>query len=304
MSGKCADCDVFCTFKDPPKNPGDIFGYPCDWYTIIRCKKCSNIGSSEVRAISSQSRSIPYICKECAPKIKNLFEIGTRVTLLEEQIQEVQAATKVVPDLMASLKCLGDDIKSIKQSFHTSFAELKTELTSVKLSLEQHRPHSSESSDMDTLLTEINDRAERANNIIVHNVSESNSNMIRDRIEEDKGKVMEMLVSINKEAAGADIVKVVRLGKQVDNRTRPLKVIFSNNKIAKDVLKAANISSVHAFKVKSDLTPLQRKCWTKVFEELDRRRSDGEENLTVKYRNNMPYITTNKNVKNHRKNLK
>lgn len=294
MSGTCSDCNQQCTFKDPPKNPGDVFGFPCDWCRLVRCKKCANIGSSEVRAIAAVSRSIPYICKVCAPKLKNLFEVEKRVETLEQQIHEIRHETKKVVDFMDSMRSICDEIKSIKASFSSSFSELKTEITAVKTSLlntdKQQNPVSDQSS-MDTFLTEVNERADRANNIIIYNIPESNSNEIQTRIEDDQQKISDLLAILNKDLAAEKILKVLRLGKKNENRPRPLKVVFSDSRVAKEVLVSGNkMANRHAYKIKNDLTVMQRDCISRVVTELNRRKAEGEENLILKYRNNMPFI--------------
>lgn len=298
MSGICSSCDQLCTFKDPPKNPGDIFGFPCDWCKSIKCKNCAKFGASEVRAIATVSRSIPYICKDCSPKLKNLFDVEARMTALEQQIEVIKLETKNVSGFFQNMEILGEDIKAIRSSFTSSFEELKTEISSLKSSVtHQHRPSPSHSTspsvpnNMDALLSEVNDRALRANNVIVYNVPEPNSQMIRDRIQEDHQKITDLLLAINTDSASGKLSKVIRLGKPRENFLRPLKVVFTDSGTAKEVLiSASKASTRHTYKVKNDLTVMQRECIRKLVVELSRRRNAGEKNLTLRFKNDMPYI--------------
>lgn len=291
MSGVCAECNAQCSFRDPPKNPGDVFGFPCDWCKVVRCKRCSNIGSSEVRAISASSRTIPYICKECAPKLSRIFEIEARVASLENEIRVVQEETKNFATFVETMKTLCEEVKSIKVSFQSSFNELKSEISSVTSSVAMKMSGSSmDGPDIDSVIAEMNDRAERARNIIVHNIEESSSDLIRERIDDDRRKLKELMSLVNKESSMESVVKVVRLGRRSDNKSRPLKVIFSDSGAAMAVLRAANSSTDHACKVNRDLTLSQREYRKKIIEELVGRREAGEDNLALKYRNGIPFI--------------
>ena len=298
MAGTCSVCDQQCTFKDPPKNPGEIFGFPCDWCKLIKCKNCAKISANEVRAIATLSRSIPYICKDCAPKLKSLFDMEARVSSLEQQIILVKEETKYMSDFLENLKSLSEDINSIKDSLKSSFNELKTEICAVKTTnIQQHPPPldslPSMPPSMNSFMSEINDRALRANNIMVYNVPESNCDRIHDKIQEDRQRITEMLVSLNKQPASERMKKVVRVGKRGDNHIRPIKVVFSDSTIVKEILKSGkNFSESHVYKIKSDLTLMQRECIKKLISELNKRKQEGEDNLTIKYKDNVPYIAT------------
>ncbi|KAF5283665.1 hypothetical protein FQR65_LT13789 [Abscondita terminalis] len=84
-------------------------------------------------------------------------------------------------------------------------------------------------------------------------------------------------------------VKLIRLGK-VSSKRRPIKVCFADKDSAIIVLKAVRTMGTGNIKFSSDRTQSQRDYLKSLYEELHRRKSEGETNLLIKYVNGNPFV--------------
>lgn len=135
------------------------------------------------------------------------------------------------------------------------------------------------------LIQESVERALRAPNVILYNVPEDNE--ITDAI-----LANDILECIDPSA----IVSpdgVSRLGKPTQNKVRPLKLCFNRVETARLVLtkrsalKNSKFSNVY---VNSDKTKLQQEYFRNIQLELKTRRENGENNIKIKFLNNVPRI--------------
>lgn len=93
-----------------------------------------------------------------------------------------------------------------------------------------------------------------------------------------------------------NITKVFRFGKQNKNGNRPVKVVLGAAHEVFTVIKNKHrISRDREIFIHVDQTPNQRKALESLRNELLRRQSNGEHDLTIKYLNNVPKII----AKNH-----
>jgi hypothetical protein len=121
----------------------------------------------------------------------------------------------------------------------------------------------------------MSERKKRKNNTIVFRVPEPTTNVKLDRINADLRVVKEIGAHIDINIKDDDIVRVIRLGKKVDNnnsegenthitRSRPLLITFSNESVKKTLLQ--NVSKLRditgelaAVSVDHDMTPKERR---------------------------------------------
>lgn len=145
--------------------------------------------------------------------------------------------------------------------------------------------------DLETIISEISDRKKRSKNVIMFGVPESPPDVDSEtRRKQDQESVKEALANITQSESP---IAVLRLGKQLNQAPRPLKLVFSSRTQAVRILK--NARNLHrGIKIKNDLTPYQREYLIKLREELDERTKRGESNLTIKYVNNAPKIIQQK----------
>jgi hypothetical protein len=137
-------------------------------------------------------------------------------------------------------------------------------------------------------VNEMEERRDRAKNIIIMNVPESISKNQEQKLKHDNNEVTNIISAFD--GINTEKINVLRLGKEVAGRTRPIKVslgsaneaklIIQNNRLLKDGLR-----------IKADLTFAQREQMRSLWSEVEERRTEGEDNLTVKFFNGVPKIT-------------
>lgn len=139
----------------------------------------------------------------------------------------------------------------------------------------------------ESLFNEFHDRAQRAKNIIIHEIPESNSQDTRVRINHDLEQVAEILGKLD---VSTRDFKAIRLGRP-GNKIRPLKVLFNNENVASSCLKNRRLLR-DSIRLNADLTIMQRDQIRKAYAELDQRKQKGEKNLNVKFIKGIPKVVT------------
>lgn len=150
------------------------------------------------------------------------------------------------------------------------------------------------SSEPNKFFAEIADRNQRAKNIIIHNLPESSSVNPEERIQHDKTQAAQVLsrLEIDPELN----FKIIRIGKKV-NEARPAKLIFPNSVVVSQCMKNKRKLLGTSFRIAADRTPLQRKQIKDIYNELNRRKENGEPDLIIRYLKGEPFITrAKKNV--------
>ena len=120
-------------------------------------------------------------------------------------------------------------------------------------------------------LTEMRNRQQKEKNLVIYNLEEPDTNIKRDRIEEDKKKIVEIASEILdiKNLKKDDLVRAERLGEKKENR-RPLLLEFKEEKKRSLVLrKAAKLkdSDYQHISIAYDMTPQEREQLKKMREE-------------------------------------
>lgn len=163
--------------------------------------------------------------------------------------------------------------------------ELKTEVDALRTS----QP----AVNVEAIIDEIEERNRRASNVIMFGVPELHADgdeptSVEARKIFDQEQVEKALASLPEPVAP---VALIRLGKpQPGSGPRPIKLVLPNRKAAIQVLK--NGKKLRGVTAKNDLTPCQRDHLKNLRRELTQRIEKGEDNLTIRYVNNKPIITT------------
>ena len=134
---------------------------------------------------------------------------------------------------------------------------------------------------------EVQERSIRSKNLMIFNIVENTSSDTKVRVNYDKTHVDGLLTKLEAQEFGE--FKVVRVGKSGE-RPRPIKVIFSDSRAVSHCLKMKYKIRESDVMIKPDLTVMQRRHIKSLYEELDRRKNAGENNIGVRYRNGNPYI--------------
>jgi len=115
-----------------------------------------------------------------------------------------------------------------------------------------------------------------------------------DRLAHDSNLVNVVIKVINSDNNITKPLKVVRLGKHDQNKTRPIKAAFSSAADVFDILKSKKklLSSQppSTIRISSDRTLFQRNFMKKLRDELESRKNNGEEYLIIKYVKGSPEI--------------
>lgn len=181
-------------------------------------------------------------CKSMFPTLENIAgavhdiqnKHDQRMKTLEDRMDKLETATK-------------DEIKS-------SIVDMKSDiLDSLKVDLD---------SIVDKRNRELEDRKRRELNITVFNLEEHSNQTGLENKAQDEEDIRRICSSIGVEEV--EIVTFYRLGKKIQNKTRPIKIILSNKAQRKAILNnAKHISSKAAPEFRrvifgKDLTPIQR----------------------------------------------
>jgi hypothetical protein len=138
------------------------------------------------------------------------------------------------------------------------------------------------------------ERMIRSKNVIIYGVPES-SGTTEQRQTKDATEIRKIISAITPEAIPQ---KIIRIGKPNSPNTRPLKVSLSNDLIAKEVLrnknKLINSDLSRSISISDDKTPKQLEYLKNLRTELQLRRDNGEDNITIKYMKGIPSIIESK----------
>lgn len=232
----------------------------CDSCHIVMhpLEACTGLNASELRAVVIQKRTMLYFCKTCREAFKN------------------------VPALLHQI------------------GELKNELELLKKELETVKKHKCNHGDSEIsteeIVNEIQERANRSRNFIIYNVKESGSDVLSERIEDDKKVVLEVFETLNITSSSGDknkVEKVLRIGRKSVGSCRPIKVICADPSCVKEVLKAKK-KLVHSdYKINSDQTRIQREQYKKALAELQLKNEGNDKSFVIRYINGSPKVIKN-----------
>lgn len=179
--------------------------------------------------------------------------------------------------------------------------ELKQLILNLTTEVEQLKNKQSNSSltELDCEITEdiiaeILDRQNRAKNIVILNIKEPIGNSRSERSLLDKNSVEKVLSNFE---INIENLNFFRLGKYVENKHRPIKVILKSKEDALSVLKNKHKINVPGILIFGDQTLNQQKYFKKVKEQLHQLIRNGEVNKAIKYINGKPCIVDKNSLK-------
>lgn len=214
---------------------------------------CSELSASEIKCMQLKKRILRFLCTDCN---KGLL---------------------LIPSLVRSIEELKVDIENLKlKCINTSNANSGQPLKVNEIAPEE-------------IISEMLERQKRANNIMIANLNEPNSNT------EDLTSVKSLLKEIN---VDVDDIKVTRIGKPNKQRPRLLKVILKNPEDAITVLKSKRNIKETNIKIFQDQTKRQIQYYKDIKNELQRLIDNGDNTKTIRYINNKPTIVTKMAQKN------
>lgn len=234
----------------------------CDFCKDAVHTICSGLSRIEIQCLKTKDRRISYYCLNCNSlknQIAQLKDISSKVASLENELKNLKS-------------CLSEKNTNIENNSTNLCAE--------------------------DFISELQDRQNRAHNIIVFNVAESLQQNINDRRADDEANIKDILQVFEDNEIDLSNLKMFRLGSRIDGRNRPIKVCLKNPADVLRILKNKNKLRNPIIKIYNDMTPMQREHLKKLQEELRALRNAGDHTKTIKYINNVPKIVSSNSSKN------
>ena len=227
----------------------------CELWVHITCQ---DISEEEFKMLCKLSKNggVHWMCNSCD---KANAKLNSRVIALESRMSSLEGETS---SNTASIYKVVNEVRDIKESVGKQNEKFESIPEMV-----QNLVHE-----------ELNTRERKRNNIVIHNIQESQNSNVQDRKADDYNQVVDIMKSINiKLASGEsndayDVKFTSRLG-QISDRPRPLLIGLASETIKNNILANARKLQLTKHKLISivpDLTNKQRTEDKKMREEKDR----------------------------------
>lgn len=191
--------------------------------------------------------------------------------------------------------CDNCDIVSTINELKSNILELKTELETLKNNANHSGPDPNKklSISENDMIAEFEDRQERANNLILYNLRESDRDAPNERKNDDMSRCKNILLANNLNPENIHVASCIRIGKFNEGKNRLLKIVFDTPKQALDVLRSYKVRD--NLYLNKDLTAYQRNISYNIRKEFRERKSSGENDIMLRYKHGIPRIIKAKN---------
>lgn len=190
---------------------------------------------------------------------------------------------KKFEDLMKSIATLSDGNKLLTEKIillENKYDSLEKKVSTYKIPCEQ------------VLISEIMDRQSRSCNIIVFNLPESNKDSHSS--ETDKQKLKNIFNAMEFHLSKFSCFRLGKPNSNILDNPRPIKVVLSSSTEVYTILRSQavlhNSLLWSNIRIASDRTSMQREFMINLREQLQKRRVNGENDITIKYFNGIPSI--------------
>lgn len=277
MSGNCFKCNISVIFKEPKKS-GDNFGFPCDHCKKVVCQACSDLTSTELRAVLLTKRSMPFFCPDCLSNVKQLLHLVDRVGFVENEIKCLKEDISILPDIVNNLKSCESQLKLLQASNEELESKLNKvgQQPTVSPGFSGGIPVNVAENDF---WRELQDRQSRANNLMLFNVNETGDDL----------KEIDTILNILSDNPPT-VVQHRRVGRRNSKGFRALKLTFNSSDIVNSLIRCRRRLKGKNIFLNLDLTPSQQQLEKQVWNELKDRRSKGEDGVHVRYIRGIPQV--------------
>ncbi len=301
---KCCKCDK--VFKSKDKS------VTCGTCQQTFHAKCQNVSDKKYETLKEEGEDTLWLCLSCNQvtrgMVQNIVSIQQRVTTLEEDMaskadrSEVQQLGTRLNNFMQGAKNrleskadkdkmedLSNRVSTIEQKVNNDNIDKDTEelskLLEEKLKEQQEiinqRSKPTEKS-MSDAVKEMEDRDRRKNNIVLHNINESDETEAEARKSHDE----EMIKKLFKEHLMIDVQPKLdsnqkpmmhRLGKKTEGKSRSLKITLLPDDVPKVLRNAKSLATdanIKKIVIKPDLTPMQREEEQKLVKEKNEKNKE------------------------------
>lgn len=273
-------------------------------------KDCAKISTTEYNRLAGDSNLIWECMRaDCVTPgdshsnqsndfIKEIRSLASVVHNLVEKVDAIKSSD--LAEIKSDVKAVNNKLEAIEHRISNSEKRITT-LEEKFTALEMPLNSGVASVTHEDIISEIEDRAKRSRNIILHNLPESKSRDVALKQSYDKKLVRDITEKIDVvHVIEVESIKLYRIGKPKDGKARPLKVILKSveevkifiEKFSGDLVKEIN-PAFSTVGITRDRTERERLHLNKLREELDTRTTEGETNLSIKYRNGVPVILRN-----------
>lgn len=270
-------------------------------------RTCLNMTKTEYRRFADDT-NLKWTCDrvdcvDSSNQPQNL--LLNQLTLLTSRISELTNKVDQLTSLPAKVDSLIEEVDNLNRNLTTLESRVCCSETRIEALEEKFGAlqASRTTSNPEEVIAELNDRSRRSKNVMLFNLAEIQDRNIESCRRHDR-TILGKLVTSYLPDIQFEAVKLLRVGKPQLNKKRPVKLIFENDRDAREFLKSFStdsatridqcFSSVRAFR---DRTPREMDHLNSLRTELSRRQSAGEKDLTIKFINNVPQIVKNqKNV--------
>lgn len=278
-------------------------------------RECVKMPKSEYLRISGDNK-IRWNCfrVDClAPTDQPLGKLSTQMTSVLLKLDALLAKVNKIDDLAKDVNNIQTEISSMKAGLSAleprivvaeekvanveiDIAAVRTEVSANTTKLNKLENNANTS--LDEAVAEVNDRASRLKNVLLHKVPESKKSSPSEMKEDDRKMLVTMFDALDFKP---DSMTFYRLGQKTSRKIRPLKVVFGSQVEAALLLKKFSRDafddvdpSLSEVSISRDRTPNERATLDSLRQEMGQRTAAGETNLTIKYFNGVPKIITSK----------
>lgn len=264
-------------------------------------RECIDMTKSEYQRLSANNK-IKWFCSrvDCIPSsdqphnliLKQLSILTATITNLTDKVDSLISLPAKVDSLVCGMEDLNRNISQLETRL--SVNESKVLVLEEKLGSKTQQEVNTES-----IISEMSDRARRSKNVMLFNVPESQDKNVDSRIKHDNDLVSKLIAFFMPNNSLCSF-KTARVGRKSPNKSRPLKAILNQESDVMNFLSRFSTESAAELdqrlsdvKASRDRTPREMELFKSLKAQLEERKSKGECDITIKYKNNVPSIVKN-----------
>ena len=253
----------------------------CERCLIWYCLKCSKLTDLAMYVLE-ENESIHWFCEPCSG---NVIEAIQAFNPPENSSQEQTSESLIKKSIDTALGQFVTQLNNIMDEAKDHFKRSLSDASHQPVQMDTSNGASGEipvqalgnnPGQVVGMIDEYIDRERRKSNLIFHNVPES----------ENDDTVIKEIIEKELRVSDCEVVKSVRLGQKNSQRQRLLLVSVNGERTKWNILKAApklrHSSTFDKIYVSPDLTLKERQVNKQLRDELKRRRSSGEKNLSIR----------------------
>lgn len=193
---------------------------------------------------------------------------------------------KTVRELAAKLLPMTTNLSRTVSQIGVVTGKMEGELKVLR-SIPVGRTDSSGQDSVMEAVSELEERRDKSKNVLLLNIPECKASTQSQKLKEDRECVIAALKKF--ETIKTEKIVVSRIGRETADRMRPVKVVFSETTEARAVLRNNRLLG-DGVRARADMTLKQREQLKAMWKEVEDRKVEGAEDLTVKFFDSVPRI--------------